>query len=569
MKTVAIQGVMGAFSHAAAIKLFDKEAEIHFKAKFKEVLDSVILGECEYGVLPIENSTAGLVVEVQELLKTYNVSVISETTIPVVQCLLGKPGARIEDIKKVISHRQALSQCSQFLQAHSEIKAQEFSNTAAAAKFAAESPCADIAAIAGEDCAEIYGLKILAKGIQDNEKNKTRFVCIQKYNFSNRIQGVTGEAITEIFDLLKKPEIISFAGGLPATETLPATEIDEICKRLFSRYALADILQYGATRGHAVLLSELRKFFAVKSIDAGDENLIVLAGGQQCIDYMCKVFVNAGDVVLVQDPTYLSVLQIVQTYEGRCVGVASAPDGLDIADLEAKIVRHKPRFLYVVPTFSNPTGESFSQKNRALIAQVASRYNLCVLEDDPYAEIRFEGAPIPTIKSFDKTGNVIYLQSFSKIVAPALRLAAVVGAKQIIEKFLVAKQSTDVCAPSVDQLVLAEFLKTELKAHLGKIIPIYKRKRDAMAAALKKYMPKQFKFEIPKGGLFIWGRLPGQDLLKAFPMALRRNVAYLPGVYFFADGKGRDTMRLNFSNAALGQIESGIKALGQLFGGKL
>ncbi|MCL2260098.1 MAG: PLP-dependent aminotransferase family protein [Fibromonadales bacterium] len=388
-----------------------------------------------------------------------------------------------------------------------------------------------------------------------------------EYNISDKLKNVHGSAIREIFDLLKRGNIISFAGGMPASVTLPEKQINAILQNIISKYGVIECLQYESTQGKALLLEQIKTFLLeYKSISAELQNMIVLAGGQQGIEFMCKAFLNKGDVVLVENPTYLSVLQIIQTYEGKAVGVHSGSEGLDIADLERKIKEHKPKFLYVVPTFSNPTGGTYSLENRQKIAEITAQHGVMILEDDPYSQIRFEGETVPPLKSFDKAGNVVYVASFSKIIAPSLRIAVAVADPAVIGRFVIAKQSTDVCAPSISQLVVAEFLKNNLTEHLKNIIPIYKEKRDQMVKCIEEYFPKSFIYDVPHGGMFVWGHFEGErDLLATFKEVVDLGVAYLPGSHFFPDGSGKNTMRLNFSNATLEQIEKGVKILGEYF----
>jgi len=390
-----------------------------------------------------------------------------------------------------------------------------------------------------------------------------------EYDISDKLKNVHGSAIREIFDLLKRGNIISFAGGMPASVTLPEKQINAILQNLISKYGVIECLQYESTQGKALLLEQIKTFLLeYKSVSTELQNMIVLAGGQQGIEFMCKAFVNKGDTVLVENPTYLSVLQIIQTYEGKAVGVHSGSEGLDIADLERKIKEHKPKFLYVVPTFSNPTGGTYSSENRQKVAEITAKYGVMVLEDDPYSQIRFEGEAVPPLKTFDKAGNVVYVASFSKIIAPSLRIAVAVADPAVIGRFVIAKQSTDVCAPSISQLVVAEFLKNNLTEHLKNIIPIYKEKRDQMVKYIEEYFPKSFIYDVPHGGMFVWGHFEGErDLLATFKEVVELGVAYLPGSHFFPDGSGKNTMRLNFSNATLEQIEKGVKILGEYFKG--
>jgi len=390
-----------------------------------------------------------------------------------------------------------------------------------------------------------------------------------EYYISDRLKNVHGSAIREIFDLLKKGNIISFAGGMPATQTLPSKQIEGILQNLISKYGVIECLQYESTLGKALLLEQAKKFLTeYKGINAELQNMIILSGGQQGIEFMCKTFVNKGDAVLVESPTYLSALQIIQTYEGKAVGVASNSDGLDLTDLEEKIKTHKPKFLYTVPTFGNPTGWTYSVENRQKIAEITAKYGVMILEDDPYSEIRFEGKAVPSIKCFDKAENVVYLASFSKIISPSMRIAVAVANPAIIGRFNISKQSTDVCSSSISQLIVAEFIQNNLAEHLKNIIPIYKEKRDQMVKCIEKYFPKSFKYQVPSGGMYVWGCFDnGRDLLAVFKDLINLGVAYLPGTHFFSDGSGKNTMRLNFSNATLEQIDKGIKTIGEYFGG--
>ncbi|MCL2101356.1 MAG: PLP-dependent aminotransferase family protein [Fibromonadales bacterium] len=389
-----------------------------------------------------------------------------------------------------------------------------------------------------------------------------------EYALSNRMKDVSGSAIRELFELLKDPEIISFAGGWPTTETLPAKQVESIVKDVVCKYGTTQVLQYESSRGKPLLLERLKHFLKEsKGLTMADENLVVISGGQQGIEYMCKLFVNEGDTVLVQDPTYLSTLQIVATYQGKSVGVKADANGLDLVDLEEKIKKHKPKMLYVVPTFSNPTGGTYSVENRKGIAEITAKHGVLVLEDDPYSQICYDGEHVPPIKTFDKTGNVFYMASFSKIIAPSLRVAVIAGAAEIMGRFIIAKQSSDVCNSSISQLIVAEFLQGDvLKKHIETIIPVYKEKRDKMLDCIKKYVPSDFVYDVPKGGMFIWGYFKSnRDVMADFKEILKSKVAMLPGTHFYADGGGKNTMRLNFSNASLEQIETGIKILGDYF----
>ena len=390
------------------------------------------------------------------------------------------------------------------------------------------------------------------------------------YTFSNRMKNLNGTATREIFKLLSRPEIISFAGGLPAKEALATKEIAEISYELLTGKDGERILQYGTTEGFNDFREVLTEYVKGVGIDGlSIDNTLVISGGQDGIDLMCKAFLNPGDRVLVEDPTYLAFLQIANSYEAVAVGVRSGADGLDIADLERKITEHKPKLLYVVPTFSNPTGKTYSAENRKRIAEVTARHGVMVLEDDPYGKLRFSGKPVPSLKSFDTAGNVVYITSFSKTISPGLRTGVAVGAKEVIRKMTVCKQGTDLHVSNLSQLIVKEFITRYLDKSIAKSLPVYLERKQAMISALDEYMP-YFEHTDPDGGLFIFGKLPkGLDATALLPEAIERNVAYIQGSVFYADGGGRDTVRLNYSNASPEKIDRGIKALAGLINEKL
>lgn len=391
-----------------------------------------------------------------------------------------------------------------------------------------------------------------------------------KYDFAERTKKMNGTATREIFKLLSRPEIISFAGGLPAKEALPQKEIADITASLLSGKDALRILQYGTTEGFKdfrCTLVDHVKDVGIEGIDI--DNTLVISGGQDGIDLMCKSFLNPSDRVLVEDPTYLAVLQILNSYEAEAIGVKSEEDGLDIADLEEKIKKHKPKMLYVVPNFSNPTGKTYSESKRMAIAEVTAKHGVMVLEDDPYGKLRFEGESVNSLKSFDKAGNVVYLTSFSKTVSPGLRTGVAVGDKEVIRKMTVGKQGTNLHVSNLSQLIVNEYIKKYLKVNVEKSLPLYRTRRDAMIKAIDEFMP-WLEHTNPHGGLFVFGRLPGGlDAEKLLPEAVERNVAYIQGNVFYADGGGRDTIRLNYSNASPEDIRRGIKALASLITEKL
>ena len=392
------------------------------------------------------------------------------------------------------------------------------------------------------------------------------------YTFSERMKNMNGTATREIFKLLGDPSIISFAGGNPAIECLPTERVKEITGDICAAPDFARVLQYGLTAGFPELRELLCKYVESAGITgAKTENVLVISGGQQGIDLALKAFINPGDVILVEDPTYLAFLQLANSYEGVCVGVRANDDGLDLADLEEKIKKHSPKMLYCVPTFSNPTGKTYSAENRKAIAEMTAKYGVIVIEDDPYSKLRFKGEYVPSLKSYDTAGNVIFISSFSKIISPGNRTGVAVADPAVIRKMEIGKQGTDLHTPNLSQMITYEYLRRGyLKPDLEKAVEIYGRKKGAMSAAINKYMPEEFRCTDPDGGLFIWGKLPECiDTVKLLPEAIARKVAYIQGSVFFADGSGTNYIRLNYSYADIARIEEGIARLAELFKEKL
>lgn len=395
-----------------------------------------------------------------------------------------------------------------------------------------------------------------------------------EYKYSDRLKNLQGNAIREIFKLLADPEVISFAGGFPTTTTMPTELVKNIVDELMCSSEATTILQYGGTEGYLPLRQEAIKYverYGIKGIEI--DNTLIVSGGQQTIDLTFKTFVNKGDVVLVEDPTYLAALHILKTYEGKPIGVKSLADGLDLQDLEEKMIKYSPKVLYVVPTFSNPTGRTYSIENRKAIAQLSAKYNVVVLEDDPYSELRFSGERVPSLKSYDSVGNVIYTTSFSKTFAPGLRTAIAVGNKEIIRKLTIGKQATDVHTSTLSQAIIAKFLQSgKMDERLAELIPIYREKKQVMMDGIKKYMPEEFVHTDPDGGLFIFGEFAPElniNTLELFPEIARHKVAYVSGNSFYANEDVYNSLRLNYSNASLEQIEVGMKRMGDFFKSKI
>ncbi|MDR2516956.1 MAG: PLP-dependent aminotransferase family protein [Spirochaetaceae bacterium] len=398
------------------------------------------------------------------------------------------------------------------------------------------------------------------------------------YPFSEALAGLTGTATRDIFRLLSRPEIISFAGGLPANDCLPVAAVAEITAELLADGAEARrILQYGTTEGYPGLRELLAPLLADAGITGlGPDNLLIVSGGGQGLDLMCKAFLNAHDAVLVEDPAFLGFLDTARAYNGRNIGVRAEADGIDLDDLEAKIKRYAPKLLYCVPTFSNPSGKTWPAEKRKAVARLAAEYGVMVIEDDPYARLRFAGTPVPSIKSFDEAGRVVYISSFSKTVSPGLRVGFAAGDAEVIRKLAIGKQGADLHTPNLSMAIVKRYLEKQyFYPNIEKSLPVYRERKNAMVDALDRYWPEEFRRTDPDGGLFIWGEFPPHvDTAALFPEAIARNAAYIIGSVFFAEGadgqkRGSNTLRLNYSNETPERIERGIKVLGELFREKL
>jgi len=388
-------------------------------------------------------------------------------------------------------------------------------------------------------------------------------------NFASRMDGISGSVIRELFKLMADKEIISFGGGNPAAESFPISTIEEITSEILREKGTA-ILQYGTTEGYMPLRESYIEHIAQpKGINAKVEEVITTTGSTQGIDLALKVFTNPGDVVLVESPTFLGTLQAMRMYQLKCVPVEMDQEGVNIDDLEEKIKQYNPKLFYCIPTFQNPSGKTLGVERRKQIAKLAETYDIVVLEDDPYCDLRYSGEPVPSIKSFDKSGNVILLNSFSKNISPGLRVGTVLAQPAFIKKMTVAKQSSDTHTSNLTQAIVDSFLRRGLlPGHLKSIIPLYAQRLEAMLSGLDKHFPKGFTFTRPEGGLFVWGELPVNiDMPKLLERATKEaKVAFIPGQYFFVDPQtmGQNTMRFNFSGATVEQIQTGLEKLGAL-----
>jgi 2-aminoadipate transaminase len=391
--------------------------------------------------------------------------------------------------------------------------------------------------------------------------------------YAVRTKGIKSSAIRELLKITQKPEIISFAGGLPAPEVFPTRQFEEACCRVLENSG-STALQYGATEGCEPLREMIANNMARYGIRAKVENVLITSGSQQALDLIGKLLVNPGDRILVEAPTYLGALQAFNVYGAEYVSVPIDQDGLR-TDLLENSLRSGPKFMYLLPNFQNPGGTTLSEGRRHEVVLLADRYGIPIIEDDPYGQLRYEGEHLPALVVLDREnlrrdngysiGNVIYLSTFSKTLAPGLRLGWIVAPPEVISKFVQLKQGADLHTSTFTQMVAYEVAKDGfLDEHVKLIRQVYRERRDVMLEALKEYFPPEVTWTRPQGGLFLWVTMPDgvncQDLFRA---ALKENVAFVPGDSFYANNghEGSRHMRLNFSNAVPEQIREGIRRL--------
>ena len=393
---------------------------------------------------------------------------------------------------------------------------------------------------------------------------------MQAYNFSDKIANLKPSAIREIFKSLTDPTIISFAAGNPSPESFPVPDLERLSADIFKNESIS-ALQYGLTEGYTPLRCDIEKRQKeVFSIGKDFDETIVVSGGQQGIELACKVFCNEGDTVVCEDPSFIGALNSFRSCGAKTVGVELLDDGLDTEALERTFKETHPKLLYVIPTFQNPTGITTSLEKRKKIYALAKKYSVIILEDNPYGELRFGGEEIPTIKSMDTDGIVIYCSSFSKILSAGMRVGFVVAPKEITTKMVVAKQAEDVHTNIFFQMLCHKFLtECDLEAHLQGIRDLYRRKARLMLDALDANMPKEVSFTRPDGGLFVWCTLPksmGIDCEAFAKKALQKKVAVVPGSTFNCDTSAPSlSFRLNFSTPSDEQIVEGVRRLGEVF----
>ncbi|WP_248929947.1 PLP-dependent aminotransferase family protein [Paenibacillus hamazuiensis] len=386
-----------------------------------------------------------------------------------------------------------------------------------------------------------------------------------EYRFSHMINSFKSSAVREILKLTQGKSIISLAGGLPAEEHFPLDAVRDAFNRVLDQGK--GVLQYGLTEGYTPLREDLCQHLARKGMNVTPDDMLITTGSQQAIDLLTRVYLDPGDVVLVEKPTYLAAIQVFNSRDARLVSVEGDADGIDLDDLKRKVEQHKPKLLYVIPTFSNPAGKAWSLERRKGVLDICKKNNVLILEDDPYGELKFgEDTHYPSIFSLDehpKGSCVVYTSTFSKVVAPALRTGWVVGDPEVIRHMTRAKQAADLHSSTMDQQALHQlFLHFDLYAHIATIRREYEQRKNHMISLMKQQNWEGVTWLEPKGGMFVWVELPehiqAEHMLK---YAVEEGVAFVPGFAFYATEPKHNTMRLNFTHTDNEQMRIGIDRL--------
>jgi 2-aminoadipate transaminase len=393
-----------------------------------------------------------------------------------------------------------------------------------------------------------------------------------EYRYAHRMQKMGSSVIRELLKLTEQPDIISFGGGLPAPEVFPVKEFKEACNYVLEHFG-AQALQYSTTEGYRPLREMIARHTSRYSVPITPDNILITSGSQQALDFIGRLFINRGDYIALESPTYLGALQAWNAYGAQYISVPADENGMIVDELE-KALRIGPKFIYVLPNFQNPSGSTLSLERRKKLVELADKYGVPIVEDDPYGQLRYEGEHIPSVVSLDSayrghdgecySGNVIYMSTFSKLLAPGLRLAWVVAPEEVIKRLVMTKQAADLHTASFNQYVAYEVGKGGfLDEHVKVIRATYKERRDVMLEMMEEMFPSEARWTHPLGGMFLWGILPeGTNAAEVLKVAIERKVAFVPGASFHPNGGGDNTMRLNFSYSSPENIREGITRLG-------
>jgi 2-aminoadipate transaminase len=388
--------------------------------------------------------------------------------------------------------------------------------------------------------------------------------------FASRTKVMKSSAMRDLMAITERPEVISLAGGLPDTSTFPAERLAAIMSRVAADSS-ARALQYAPTEGISAVADCIAEVMAEEGTVVDPSDVLVTTGGQQGIDLVCKTLIDPGDVIIAEAPTYPGAVPAFTAYQADVVQIEMDSDGMRVDELEQALERldhegRKPKFIYTIPNFQNPAGVTLSLPRRKRLVEVAHERELLVLEDNPYGLLRYEGDPLPTLRSLDGGEFVIYLGTFSKILSPGIRLGWSVAPAPVQQKMNLGKQESDLCSSSLSQLFVAQyFAEGGWQEYVLSLRDVYRRRRDTMLDALPEHFPAEATWTHPQGGLFLWATLPDYiDTTDLLARALQSNVAFVPGRAAYLDGRGGSSMRLNFSGVDEHAIREGIRRIGEV-----
>ena len=399
-------------------------------------------------------------------------------------------------------------------------------------------------------------------------------------NYSERLARMSTSIIREILKVAQSPEVISLSGGWPEAGLFPIDQLQEVASQVLRENPRAS-LQYGLTDGDLGLRELVAEHMRAQGVPAGPENIVITSGSQQAIDLLGRIMLDEGDAIIVESPTFLGALQSFRTYGPRFIPLPIDGDGACVDELPALIAEHRPKLMYLLPTFQNPAGVCMSLERRQRVVAIASEMGVAIIEDDPYGQLRYSGEPLPLLAALDSAqcsggtpcvgSNVVYLSSFSKTLAPGLRVAWAVARADVAQQLIMAKQGADLMTCALTQAMAAEFMRRGwLPAQVERIRDTYRERLDAMCEAIDEFFPQEATYYKPEGGLFLWVLLPeGLDAAEMLPEAAANNVAYVPGQPFFVDGRGANTLRMSFASVPPEIIREGVRRVGAVITSRL
>lgn len=383
--------------------------------------------------------------------------------------------------------------------------------------------------------------------------------------YARRTAGMSASEVRALFAVAARPEVVSFAGGMPYVQALPTDQVVELAESVLAeRPEVA--LQYGGGQGSPLLRGCVAMLMAEEGLEADPEDLVITTGAQQALDLLGKVLIDPGDLVAVEAPSYVGALSAFSAYEPRFLAIEMDDEGMIVEQLEDAIVRgERPKFVYTVPNFHNPAGVTMSLRRREHLVALCREAHVPIVEDNPYGLLRFEGEPLPTLRSLDPR-NVVYLGTVSKVFSPGVRVGWALAEPGVLQRLVLAKEAADLCGSNLTMLLTERYLSTGAwRANLSRLVETYRRRRDVMLAALAEHFPADASWTRPEGGFYVWVRLPAYlDARALLAAAVERRVAYVPGTAFYPDGRGTDAMRLAFCFPTEDRIIEGVRRLGEL-----